>query len=357
MLTQNKYTALGVMSGTSLDGLDLLIVSFTKNGDSWEYEMHNAKTVPYSEVTKKLLREAYTCSGRRLREIDVDFGKFIGSQAKLFINLSGLSVDFIASHGHTVFHEPDLGYTLQIGSGADIAAHSGYKTICDFRSLDLALGGQGAPLVPIGDEMLFGDYMACLNIGGFANVSFRNSDGARMAYDICASNIILNKLCQKLNLDFDEDGKIAASGKRIEKLAVELNEVDFYQQSFPKSLGLEWAESTIMPILANYVQEPVKDLLFTYSEHIAFQISMALNDVGSGTVLITGGGAHNSFLIEKIRQNALYKTKLPEDVLIDYKEALIFAFLGVLRGRNDINCLASVTGAEKDSSGGSMYII
>lgn len=345
------------MSGTSLDGLDLVIVSFAKNEDSWEYEIYNAKTVPYSEITKNLLREAYSCSGRRLTEINVKFGKYIGEQAKLFIDSSGISIDFIASHGHTIFHEPGLGYTLQIGSGAIITACSGYKTISDFRSLDIALGGQGAPLVPIGDKILFNEFMACLNIGGFTNVSYDNRNGERIAYDICASNFVLNKLCQQINLDFDEGGKIAASGIRIEKLAVELNLIEFYQKPFPKSLGQEWTESVVMPILAKYKNEPVKDLLYTYTEHIGLQISMSLNNLGSGDVLVSGGGAYNNFLMEKIRQHALFKTKLPEDILINYKEALIFAFLGVLRVRNEINCFCSVTGAKKDSSSGSIYTI
>lgn len=357
MYSEEKYTILGIMSGTSLDGLDLVISSFIKSVNTWKYEIHRATTVRYSESVKNLLKEAYTCSGRRLTEIDVSFGKYIGEQAKLFIDSSGFSIDFIASHGHTIFHEPERGYSLQIGSGASLAAYSGYKTISNFRNLDIALGGQGAPLVPIGDELLFQDYMACLNIGGFANVSYKNQEGKRIAFDICASNFILNKLCQRLNLDYDEGGKIAASGKRIEKLAFELNSVDFYKMPYPKSLGQEWAESIIMPILGGYESKPVENLLFTYTEHIAFQISSILNVFGNEDVLVTGGGAHNIFLMDKLREFALFKTNIPEKILIDFKEALIFAFLGVLRIRGEINCLSSVTGAGKDSCSGTIYTI
>ncbi len=357
MYPEEKYTVLGVMSGTSLDGLDLVITDLIKSDRGWEYHIYKADTVPYRVPVKKMLKEAYHCSGRRLTEIDAVFGQYIGEQAKLFIDASGISIDFISSHGHTVFHEPQKKYTLQIGSGARIAATTGYKTVCNFRNLDVALGGQGAPLVPIGDELLFENYKACLNIGGFANVSYQNNDGHRIAFDICAANFILNKLSQRLEMDYDEGGKIAAGGKRIVKLASDLNNTDYYDLSPPKSLGQEWVDLIIIPILGKFKQEPVRDLLYTYTEHIAFQISRILNNIGDGVVLVTGGGAHNLFLIEKIREYSKPKLKVPEFVLINYKEALIFALLGTLRIRNEINCLGSVTGACKNNSGGTIYAI
>jgi anhydro-N-acetylmuramic acid kinase len=348
------YRFLGVMSGTSMDGLDLAVCTFSKNSSNWNYEVLSAATIPYCQSMKDMLHEAYNCTGRRLTEIDIEFGKYIGQQSKLFLDSNGLTVDFMASHGHTIFHEPAKGYTLQIGHGASIAANSGIKTVCNFRNLDVAFGGQGAPLVPIGDELLFGEYSACLNLGGFANISY-NDSYQRAAFDICAVNFVLNKLCFRLGLDYDESGKVSSTGKRIEKLALQLNNLEYYRIAPPKSIGQEWAETYLMPVLGGYSDEQARDLLYTYTEHVAFQVSTILNNLKIARVLVTGGGAHNSFLVKKIREYTSAKLEIPGKILVDFKEAIIFAFLGVLRVCGEVNCLASVTGASKDSSGGTIY--
>lgn len=349
-----SYRVLGVMSGTSMDGLDLAVCTFSKEFSNWNYEVLVSATIPYSQSLKDMIREAYHCSGRRLTEIDIEFGKYIGQQSKLFLDSNGLTVDFIASHGHTIFHEPANGYTLQIGHGASIVANSGIRVVCNFRNLDVALGGQGAPLVPIGDELLFGQYSACLNLGGFANISYNDSN-QRAAFDICAVNFVLNKLCFRLGMDYDESGKVSSTGKRIEKLALMLNNLEYYRSSPPKSIGQEWVETYLMPVLGGYSDEKVEDLLFTYTEHVAFQISSILNKLKSVHVLVTGGGAHNLFLVKKIREYTSAKLEIPEKMLIDFKEAIIFAFLGALRVCGEVNCLASVTGASRDSCSGIIY--
>jgi anhydro-N-acetylmuramic acid kinase len=346
------YRVAGIMSGTSLDGLDLALCRFTLSGKGWTYSIEKAATIPYSDLWFRRLGQAHTLDAHSFLLLHKDFGRFMGEQVNAFLDDSKRP-DLVASHGHTVFHAPSQGLTFQIGDGATLAAECGITTVCDFRSLDVALGGQGAPLVPAGDEILFGNYDFCLNLGGFANISFRKNN-RRIAYDICPVNALLNHLSRKLGLPFDRDGEAGRSGKIIDELILFLDSVPYYQASPPKSLGREWLEQEILPRF-NTEMYPVPDLLRTAYQHAATQIASNLFGDPSSKVLVTGGGAYNRFLLERIRENTLCNLVLPDDFLIRFKEALIFAFLGVLRMRNDVNCLSSVTGARQDSSSGIVY--
>jgi anhydro-N-acetylmuramic acid kinase len=259
----------------------------------------------------------------------------------------------IASHGHTIFHQPDAGFTAQIGSGAAIYAETGLTTVCDFRSVDVALGGQGAPLVPIGDELLFGEYDACLNLGGFANISYRK-DGTRVAFDVCACNIVLNQVAQQGGMDYDENGAMARDGKVVTSLLDELNGLTFFSQTGAKSLGREWVEKEVWPVVSKY-EIVLEDLMATLVEHMAMQVAHVVKTGEVDTLFITGGGAHNSYLIERMTALVTCNLTLAPKQLIEFKEALIFGFLGMLRVHNLPNSLASVTGAKKDSLGGCIY--
>jgi anhydro-N-acetylmuramic acid kinase len=346
------YKVLGVMSGTSLDGLDLAYCELVKD-EKWTYKILSTVTIPYSEKRKKILETAHTLSGEELTSLNIKFGKYIGEECRKFIQENSLEVDLISSHGHTIFHQPKRGFTFQIGNGANIFAETGIPVVCDFRTQDIALGGQGAPLVPVGDHFLFGDYDACLNLGGFANISTQHN-GNRIAFDICAVNIILNHYALQKGFDYDDGGKLSASGNLNTKLFDDLENLNFYKESAPKSLGREWVEGNLMLILNRY-HIAVEDILHTYICHITKQISFTIDQLKSKTILITGGGAYNHFLIEKIRENTNAQIVIPEDATIQYKEALIFAFLGVLKWRGEINIWKSVTGATSDHSSGVIY--
>lgn len=341
---------LGTMSGTSLDGLDLCAVSFENNS----YEIIATETISYPTNIKEQLSNAHKLSGLDLHQLDVSYGYFCGTQIRDFIKRKKLKVDFISSHGHTVFHTPHTGLTVQIGCGAHLAAITGVSVISDFRTLDVAHGGQGAPLVPIGDELLFSDYDYCLNIGGFANVSSKQNS-KRIAWDICAANIVLNEFAKKYNKEYDEGGTFGKQGNINAELLQELELIPFYFQKPPKSLGREWVELHVNPIFEKFKISDF-DCMRTYYEHIAKQIGNSLK--GSQTrTLCTGGGVHNTFLIELISKYSESNLIIPNKEVIDFKEALIFAYLGYLRYLKKPNCLASVTGASKDVCGGVIWKI
>lgn len=342
------FRVIGLMSGTSLDGLDIAYCEFTQNADKWSFKSGPGVTISYDVLLKEQLQNARSYTGYELSKLHVDYGKWIGVEVKKFIHQNKLEVDFISSHGHTVFHQPEIGLTLQIGDLNHIASATQKTTIGDFRTLDVALGGQGAPLVPIGDELLFSQYDNCLNLGGIANVSF-NKNGKRIAFDICPVNIVLNALAQHFGKAYDDGGKISAEGKVDAELLKLLNAVEFNQLPAPKSLGIEYIEKNYFPILnASALSE--KDQMRTFVEYIAQSI---VANVNPGSLLVTGGGAKNSFLIERLQHNFKNgEVVVPESAVIDFKEAIIFAFLGVLRYLNLPNSLASVTGAQRDCSGG-----
>ncbi len=350
-----KFSAIGIMSGTSLDGLDMAYCIFEYKHNQWKYEIKHAETIAYDKEWKNKLQNIENQSALEFNLTHVAYGHWIGKEVKKFIDKHHISVDFIASHGHTIFHQPEKQLTTQIGSGAAIAAESQTTTICDFRTLDVALKGQGAPLVPIGDKLLFSSYDACLNIGGISNISY-NANNKRIAYDISPANMVLNHYANQKNKAFDEGGHLARSGKLHTELFNSLNLLDFYATQAPKSLGKEWVLSKIFPLL-NSFSLSIEDILHTFVEHIAFQIAKIITQQHLNKVLITGGGTKNIYLIERIQNYASNAVLIiPDEKTIDYKEALVFAFLGVLRITNTNNCLKSVTGALKDNCGGCIYI-
>ena len=343
------------MSGTSLDGIDLCLTEFKLFRDEWSYSIIATKTEKYSDQWEKELRGIESKSAVNLVELDFRYGKSLGAIASKFLSENNQSADAIASHGHTIFHQIKKGFTYQLGHGASIAAASGIICVSDFRSLDVALGGQGAPLVPFGDEKLFGSYNACVNLGGIANLSFKK-DVERIAFDVCACNMVLNYFMIKYRqTEFDVDGEHSSTGKLIPDLYRELNEVDFFKTTGPKSLGKEWVFEEIIPLIENH-KDPLPDQLFTFTKHIAFQIASTLksNNI-SKNILFTGGGSKNKFLIELLKAEGL-EFELPAVAMIDFKEALIFAFLGLKRILGETNTFKSVTGASKNSCGGSIYL-
>ena len=351
-MNKKEIFVIGLMSGTSLDGIDLVYAKFDKSKYS-DFEILASETVSYSDNWKSKLQKAILFSDEKLKELDLDYGKLLGENINNFIKKFTINtIDFIASHGHTVLHQPNKGITLQVGNGQLIADVTKQKIVCDFRTQDVEFGGQGAPLVPIGDALLFSEYDYCLNLGGFSNVSFK-MEGKRIAFDICPVNIVLNYYANKLGLEYDESGEIASKGKLNQPLLAQLNALPFYSQNPPKSLGLEWVKENIFPLI-DAVETDISTILRTFVEHVAVQISKIIKE--NNSVLVTGGGAFNSFLIKRIQQNSNSKILLPKKELIDFKEALIFAFLGLLRFDNQVNCLGSVTGAKQDHSSGMIFL-
>ncbi len=341
------------MSGTSLDGLDVAWCFFLYKNDRWLFEIKQAVTIDYPEELKAKLAQAHLLSGVDLSKLDVDLGVYFGRAVNEFIRINEITdCDFIASHGHTVFHQPNDGYTLQIGNPVYLMSTTCHKVIADFRSLDVALGGQGAPLVPIGDMLLFSNYQACLNLGGFANVSLENS-GKRIAWDVCPVNFVMNRYAYFEGKPYDKDGELAQQGSIFLPLFKRLEKMPFFVQDFPKSLGREWVEKNVFPLIDAAKLSP-QDVLATYSEHVAQRITHDLQKI-KGDVLVTGGGTYNSFLFSRMQELTSCNLVKPNPMLVDFKEALIFAFLGVLKSRNEINVLASVTGARQGSCAGVVY--
>ena len=353
----NNYHVIGVMSGSSLDGLDIAFCHFKKKEKKWEFKILKAHTIPYSKKWKENLSTAHQRNAYDFIKLHKEYGKFIGLKINNFLNDCDETrhIKLVSSHGHTIFHKPDEHITFQIGDGATIAATTKITTISDFRSMDVALGGQGAPLVPVGDELLFNEYDYCLNFGGFANISF-NKDNKRIGYDLCPVNIIINHLTNIINKDYDKNGEMARQGIVNKKLLGELNNIEYYSYQPPKSLGKEWLETGFLPIINKYDIKLV-DKLRTIYEHIAIQITQASKKKEQKSILLTGGGTHNKFLVELIKKQTHHRIIIPDKIIIDFKEAIIFAFLGVLRLRNEINCLSSATGAKYDNFGGVIYSI
>lgn len=354
-MEKQNYKAIGVMSGTSLDGIDLAELSFTWLNGKWSYTIGKAQTIPYDSKWRMRLQQAIHASTSELELLNKEYSLFVSQTIARFIESNCLKkLDFIASHGHTVLHQPDQGITLQIGNLPEIKTYlPDFPVICDFRVQDVALGGQGAPLVPIGDALLFSSYTYCINLGGFSNLSFQHQD-KRRAFDICPVNSVLNHYAQKLGYDYDKNGRIAAQGQVNSALLNALNKHPFYALEPPKSLGLEFVLTEMLPLIASY-KLPVEDVLKTYLYHIVDQISAVCTEVDC-KILITGGGAHHQLLLQLLQEKLFQQTLVvPDAKTIDFKEALIFAFLGVLKWRNEINIWASVTGAAHDHSSGKIY--
>ena len=359
----NKYFVIGLMSGTSLDGLDIAYCEFDFSSPTIDYIIIEAETIEYSIEWKTIFTNLEQSSGLYFAEWDRKIGAYFGDEVQKFISKYEIErVDFVASHGHTIFHQPASGFTVQVGHGASLSVACNLPVVCDFRSLDVALGGQGAPLVPIGDHLLFKDYSYCLNLGGIANISYQNG-AQRIAFDVCPANMVLNFLVNKIGLAYDKGGELASEGNINADLLTALNGLEYYELKAPKSLGREWVFDEFIAIVEQATIS-LEDKLATICEHIAIQIEYSTNDLiknksGNDTLLATGGGAFNLYLMERIKMQMSEHCQLiiPDEKTVKFKEALIFALLGVLRWRNEVNSLSTVTGASKDSVGGCIYFI
>jgi anhydro-N-acetylmuramic acid kinase len=351
---KEKYTIIGVMSGTSLDGVDLAHIIFTVKNNKWDFQILESETVSYSIDWLNKLKIAVDFSEVALEKLNQDYTQLLASIISDFIEKYEIkNLDAVCSHGHTILHQPQNGFTLQIGNLPEIAALTNQTVVCDFRVQDVQLGGQGAPLVPIGDRILFSEYEYCMNLGGFSNVSFEQNN-KRIAFDISPVNTVLNFYANQLGLDYDDKGRISRTGICNKDLLNELNALDFYQKKHPKSLGFEFVKETVLPIIEKH-SIPIEDKLHTFTEHVALQIALALPNK-NGNLFITGGGAYNDFLIERIQYHLpQIKIIIPSAKILEFKEALIFALLGVLKLRGEINVLSSVTGAKTDHSSGTIY--
>jgi anhydro-N-acetylmuramic acid kinase len=349
------YKTLGVMSGTSLDGIDLAYVEFSNKHETWEFQLGAFTSSPYNKYWRKRLQSLTRATALEYAKTHTNYGHYIGKLLSDFIDDHQLKADVIGSHGHTIFHQPESGFTSQIGDGSAIAVETACPVVCDFRSMDVAREGQGAPLVPIGDALLFGQYKARVNLGGFSNISIGDISNLN-AFDICPVNIVLNALASDLGKPYDTDGEIARGGQINSTLLFKLNQLEYYQKSGPKSLGVEWVEQEIQALLSCSLENA--DLMRTFVEHIAIQISRTLNDtcVNTDQVLFTGGGVFNSFLMERIKDLTNAQIVIPSPDIIDMKEAIIFAFLGLLRFLEQENILASYSGAKANSISGAVYL-
>lgn len=358
-MEQKIYNVIGVMSGTSLDGIDCALIKITitkafssQDTSSFKAQIRVGQTIPYPNEWRKRLSMAHTFLPDALKKLNQEYTSYLAAVISGFIDEHQLSeIDAVCSHGHTVLHQPDKGFTLQIGNLPDLAKILGHLVICDFRVQDVAMGGQGAPLVPVGDLLLYSHYDYCLNLGGFANVSMQKG-ASRVAYDICPVNVVLNRYAQQLGMEYDAGGAFAKAGTLNPTLLKELNDIKFYQLDPPKSLGIEWVYEYIFPVLEKS-KFSVQTVLATFTEHIAIQLALQFKEGAS--VLVTGGGAYNHYLLERVCLYRDVTLQVPDSKLVEFKEALIFGLLGVLKLEGLPNCLASVTGARQDHSSGMLY--
>ena len=355
MKTQNKFKVIGLMSGTSLDGLDIVYCKIERRKKEWKFKIREATTLKYHPDWKRKLSRAHTLSATELFSLDHEYGKHLANSTLRFIKENKIKdLDFIASHGHTIFHQPHKGFTYQLGSGQTLHNVSGLPVVFDFRSLDVIRGGEGAPLVPIGDRYFFGQYDVCLNLGGIANLSMEQK-GQRVAFDFCFANMGLNYLAAKVGKEFDRNGMLASAGMINEKMLKQLETVYKPLRNKRPSLGREGFEKSIQKILDNETI-PLQNRMRTFCESIAIETAKTIPQKRNIKLLATGGGALNAFLMDLIREKlkGIAEVVIPEKQIIEFKEALVFALLGVLRVRGEINCLKSATGASMDSSGGVM---
>lgn len=368
------YNVIGLMSGSSLDGLDIAFVEFNETAGKWNYEIKCAACIEYGNEWIEKLKDAVNLSAKEYQLLHTGYGRFIGENINEFIEKFQLhhKVSLIASHGHTTFHLPGKNMTHQLGDGAAIAAQTQLPVVSDLRAMDIAFGGQGAPIVPLGEKLLFPEYHYFLNIGGIANISLNSkrtnikdsysAEDEIIAFDICAANRVLNMLAAEKNKDYDEDGKMASSGKINEELLNKLNGLEYYSNPHPKSLANSFGIDIIYPLIKSSNLD-TEDSLCTYVEHIAIQIKKSLQSQFSNTevqqLMITGGGAFNKFLVNQITkhlQEINFEIYIPENDVIIYKEALIMALLGILRWREQYTVLSSVTGASRNSIGGALWL-
>lgn len=359
------YKAIGLMSGSSLDGLDIVFAHFTETAGKWTYEILTADCYDYPDQWRERLLTAVTLTGRDYCLLHTDYGHYLGQMVNRFCEEKNVSLqaDLIASHGHTTFHVPEARMTAQLGDGAAIAAETSMAVISDLRAMDVALGGQGAPIVPVGESLLFPEYSLFLNLGGIANLSCHRG-GTIDAFDVCSANGVLNTLASRLGRSFDQDGALAAAGQLNEALLARLNALDYYQLAWPKSLANSFGLETVLPLL-DETGLSIQGKLGTYVEHIAVQVAAAIEKLlqtgplSSPRMLVTGGGAFNGFLIERLRRHLTplgIEVVIPEESVVIFKEALIMAMLGILRWRERVTAIPAVTGASRPSIGGALWM-
>ncbi|WP_411031557.1 anhydro-N-acetylmuramic acid kinase [Spongiimicrobium sp. 3-5] len=354
-----KHKVIGLMSGTSLDGLDLAYCHIWKTDHKWEFEILNTKSISYDAAMRNKLKNSIDLAADDLLLFNNSYGTWLGQKSKEFINENNLEVDFIASHGHTTHHQPKKGLTYQIGSGQHLANECGLKVVCDFRSNDIALGGEGAPLVPIGDRLFFENFDFCLNLGGISNISFEHQ-GKRIAYDIGLANMILNHITQKIDLAYDAGGKLASTGQINQTMLQRLNDLPYYSLPFPKSIGYEWFVEEVVPIVEE-THDSIPNLLCTGIHHICEQVAKEIKanaPKNNNSLFVAGGGALNDFMIQTLQAKLGSETEVAvtSNTLIEFKEALVFGLMGVLRIEGEPNVLCSVTGAKRDSCSGVIYL-
>ncbi len=361
------YNVIGLMSGSSLDGLDLVFVQLHEIAGKWSYKIIHSNCNKYSDQLMLRLRDAHNLNALEYQLLHTFYGHYIGSCVNYFIEKNNLhhQVHLVVSHGHTTFHIPEKKMTAQLGDGAAIAAETKLPVVTDLRALDVALGGQGAPIVPIGELLLFNDFDYFLNLGGIANISVvtGNTTSAKdiIAFDVCPANRILNMLACEKNLEYDKDGEMAAAGIFNDALFLQLNALDYYKKTYPKSLSNSFGTNIVYPLINSFSISP-EDAMNTYIEHIIFQVKNAVVNfpaAKNNNLLVTGGGAFNSFLIKKLRENLLslgITVIVPEEDVVNYKEALIMALIGTLRWREEYTILNSVTGASRNSIGGALWL-
>ncbi len=356
------YKVIGTMSGSSMDGLDIVYVHIEEIGGTWNFDIKEAACISFTNTWKQTLQNITNTSAKELLLTHTTFGKWMGEQIQTFITEKNLEhkIDFIASHGHTVFHEPQLGMTFQMGDGAGIVAQTNLPVITDLRNMDVAFGGQGAPIVPIAEKYLWQGYTYFLNLGGIANISIHTNDTV-IAYDICAANRVLNILANELGKEYDKDGEESGKGNIQEDLLYELNRQEYFAKPAPKSLANEFGTDTILAILSKYAIS-IQDKLRTFAEHICIQIAnieTSTSNIQPSTLLVTGGGANNKFLISLLAHKLKAKNievVIPDTQTIEYKEAVAMALIGVLRWRDEVNVLHTVTGASQSSIGGALWM-
>ncbi|MCC7297729.1 MAG: anhydro-N-acetylmuramic acid kinase [Bacteroidia bacterium] len=349
---------LGIMSGSSMDGVDLCLAALTQENGQWNYSIIATQTVPFEEKWRVRLSQLRYQNSEVFVKTDVFFGRYLGELVNKFLSENNETADLVASHGHTVFHDPQGWITSQIGDGATLSAVSNLPVVSDFRRADVALGGQGAPLVGLGDELFFGEYDMCLNLGGFCNIS-SVQNGSRVAFDIAPCNIILNRLARDKGKKYDDGGMIAESGSAIYPLLNHLNEIPFYKAAYPKSLGRDWINKEFWHIVREYDTESVENKMKTLVMHIAQQIANSIDDLvgdnGLGKrILVTGGGVHNTCLIDHLKSETEAEIVIPSKDIVDYKEALVFGLLGAMRVHNQQNTQNSATGAAAATVAGAL---
>lgn len=353
------------MSGSSLDGLDIAYCLFTGSGSSWRYDLIGTWCVSYPEEWRQRLTSLTQQDVVTFLKTHADFGRYMGELVNTFIAQEGITheVDFIASHGQTIIHQPEHGLTSQIGDGASISAVTGLPVVCDFRTADVAHGGQGAPIVPIGDRILFSEYSHCLNLGGIANISCQVNDERIVGYDVCAANSLLNAIAEQLGQPFDVDGKLSTAGQVDDALLRELNSSPYFEKDYPKSLNAVLVMKLIEPVRRHH-HISSQDKLATACEHVALQVAIEMNRIykregwsrtDDHKLLVTGGGAFNQRLVAGLREHSAIPVEVPTSELVKFKEAIVMGLLGVLRVENRVNCLAQVTGASRDTIGGVIH--